>query len=397
MSQTPGVLVVDDEESIRFSLRKFLTDAGFDVTVASHPIDAKGILSAREFDVAVIDRILPDGQSGLNLIKYIKSVQPFCQTILISAYPSFKSAAESLRCKTFAYLTKPLKREEVCGVVDEAARQSTLRREREAEAKTMERHLLQASKMEVAGQLVSGIAHDFNNMLQVIAGNVQLLMTNKQEGHPDYLRLNQIETIYQEAKQLIRQLLDSSNGQELSPEITDINSILQKIGYLLRSTIPKNIEVDMRLSNDLSPVEVDPYQIEQCLLNLGINARDAILEKGTTGKDKGKGEKPRIIMGTEDVILDEEHCRLYPWLGPGKYILITVSDTGIGMAGDVRERIFDPFFTTKAKDKGTGLGLYMAHRIIKNHQGVIGVYSESGKGTTFSIYLPTAHDRKGVQ
>lgn len=197
------VLVVDDEESFRYSFRRFLTDAGFDVAVASHSTEAKTVLSLNEFEVAVVDRILSEGQNGLDLILYIKSVQPFCQAIMITGYPSFESAAETLRCETFAYLTKPVKREKICRVVDEAARQSKSKREKDIKIKATERQLLQASRMEAIGRLASGIAHDFKNLLQLITGNIDLLLRNKQPEHPDYKVLNRLKTAGQRGSELI--------------------------------------------------------------------------------------------------------------------------------------------------------------------------------------------------
>lgn len=393
MSQVLRVLVVDDEESIRFSLQRFLTDAGFHVSVASHPVDAKEMLPTIEFDVAVVDRILGDGEDGVDLVKHIKSVQPFCQTILISAYPSFESAAESLRSEAFAYLAKPVKRDEICQVTQEAAMQSKSRKERDSRARTMETQLLQASKMTSIGQLVSGIAHDFKNVLQVIAGYMDLLLANKQTAHPDYAKLKEIENVCQEGKQLVMQLLDSCGEREPSFEIIDINPTLQKVASLLTKTMPKNIQVGIRLSDALSPVSADPHQIHQCILNLAINARDAILEKRANLKNGRETEQPQIIIAAEDVILDEKRCEQLSGLTPGKYVLITVSDTGIGMAEDVRKRIFEPLFTTKASGKGTGFGLSMAYSIIKNHRGTVHVDSEPEKGTTLSIFLPAAEMR----
>ena len=389
-SQVPNILVVDDEESIRFSLQRFLTDAGFHVTLASHAAEARQILSRLSFDVAVVDRILPDGQDGVGLVEHIKGAQPFCQTILISAYPSFESAAKSMQCEVFAYLAKPVKRDEICRAVREAASKGRLRRERETRDNSLETQLFQASAMEAIGQLAGGIAHDFRNLLHVIGGNVELLMKDKKEDQPEYRTLKQIEFVCHKGKQLVRQLLDLCRSQDLHLEVVDLSTMLQKNEAFLREAIPEDIEVEMRLSENLAPVQVDPFQIEQCILNILINARDAIADKESCAKDEGNKEKPKIILATEDVILNEHHSHHYSWVKPGRHLLLSVSDTGIGMDEDVRRRIFDPLFTTKAMGKGTGLGLSTAYKIVKNHRGVIEVDSRPSKGTTFRIFLPAA-------
>ena len=171
------ILVVDDEESIRFSFQKFLSNAGHEITVAENIIDARAILSDNEFDVAVIDRILKDGQNGLDLVKHIREVNPFCEPILISAYPNFRSAAETLQYETFAYLTKPVKQEEICRVVEEAACKNKKKKE-------IEKQLIRAQKLESIDSLAGGFTHDFNNILMLMLGFVELAIIHTPEDSP---------------------------------------------------------------------------------------------------------------------------------------------------------------------------------------------------------------------
>ncbi len=206
------ILVIDDEESIRFSFQMFLSNAGHKVAVAENTIDATNILSGNEFDVAVIDRILKDGQNGLDFIKYIRNVQPLCEPILISAYPSFSSAAETLQYNIFAYLTKPVKQEDICRVVKEAAC-------RNKENKKKEKQFLHMQKMEAIGTLAEGFVHDLNNILMLMLGYIELAIIDTPEDSQS--RKNLIEAIkaLDQARKLTKKILTCSrkNEQERMP------------------------------------------------------------------------------------------------------------------------------------------------------------------------------------
>ena len=236
--------------------------------------------------------------------------------------------------------------------------------------------LLQAQKMEAIGTLSGGIAHDFNNLLTVVMGFSELLLAEKDQKHPEYADLQRIFHAAKNGADLVRRLLMFSRKSEPKPVPMNLNKQIVEVEKLLRRTIPKMIDVKLELSADLPKINADPSQVELVIMNLAVNARDAMPDKG------------KLTLRTDIVTLDEEYCRLHVEANPGEYVLLEVSDTGHGMDKKTVGRIFEPFFTTKEIGKGTGLGLAMVHGIVKQHNGYITVYSEVGKGTTFGVYLP---------
>ncbi|RJQ65709.1 MAG: response regulator [Desulfobacteraceae bacterium] len=240
----------------------------------------------------------------------------------------------------------------------------------------LEAQLLQAQKMEAIGTLAGGISHDFNNLLQAILGYTQILLLEKKNDHPDIDKLKEIEKAAQRATGLTRQLLAFGRKVEIESRPVDINLVVRQVENLLRRTIPKMIHIELRLSEPILTVVADAGQMEQVLLNIAVNARDAMPDGGT------------LIIETANVDPDEDFRKINLKGGSGAYVLLSVSDTGHGMSGETLERIFEPFFTTKKPGQGTGLGLAMAYGIVKNHHGHITCQSGSGTGTTFKIYLP---------
>ncbi len=256
------------------------------------------------------------------------------------------------------------------------ARDVTERILAQREIKKLEKQVLQAQKMEAIGTLAGGVAHDFNNILQAIFGYTQILLMSKDEDDPDVQNLKQIEMSARRASELTQQLLAFSRKVKSELRPVDLNHEVHQLEKLLRRTIPKMIDIELRLAKDLKVINADPAQLEQVMMNLCLNARDAMPEGG------------RLIIQTENVILDEQYCKEHLGSRAGSYVMLSVSDTGHGMDKEILERIFEPFFTTKQVGKGTGLGLAMVYGIVKNHNGYITCYSEPGKGTTFKIYLP---------
>jgi len=243
------------------------------------------------------------------------------------------------------------------------------------ELRAVERQLRQAQKFEAVGQLAGGIAHDFNNVVGAILGWAELGFEQSRE-HPQVAeRFTRIREQAERAATLTRELLAFARRQVLQPRAVDLNSVAGGLVSFLDKVIGKDIEFKF-LNAQLDPVKADPTQIEQVLMNLCLNARDAMPQGG------------KLVIETEMVELDDSYCRFYPHVSAGRYAVASVSDSGIGMDAETRERIFEPFFTTKERGRGTGMGLATAYGIVKQHGGFIHVYSEPGHGSLFRVYLP---------
>jgi two-component system, cell cycle sensor histidine kinase and response regulator CckA len=245
-----------------------------------------------------------------------------------------------------------------------------------SEQYALQEQLRQSQKMESIGTLAGGVAHDFNNLLTAILGHTQLAMRKLAPADPLQGNLIEVEKAGTRATTLTRQLLAFSRRQRLDRKTLDLNDTIRDIMKMLRRIIGEDIDMSVQESMDIYPVFADPAQVEQVVMNLAVNARDAMPHGG------------RLVIDTRNVTLDEEYCREHPYAKPGKYVLMTVSDTGTGMNAETKEHIFEPFFTTKVAGKGTGLGLSMVFGIVKQHEGLIEVYSEVRHGTSFKIYLP---------
>jgi PAS domain S-box-containing protein len=241
---------------------------------------------------------------------------------------------------------------------------------------TLEESLRQSQKMEAVGRLAGGVAHDFNNLLTVILGYSQILADGAQAGSRLAESTAQIKTAAEKAAGITRQLLAFSRKQVLAPRVMNLNEIVMSLDSLLRRLIGEDIEVLTATANDLGSVKADPSQIEQVIMNLALNSRDAMPQGG------------KLTLETANATLDEAYARDRQPVLPGRYVMLAVSDTGEGMEVETQLRIFEPFYTTKDVGKGTGLGLSMVYGIVKQSGGYIWVYSEPGRGTTFKIYLP---------
>jgi PAS domain S-box-containing protein len=240
----------------------------------------------------------------------------------------------------------------------------------------LEERLRQSQKMEAVGRLAGGIAHDFNNLLTVILGYTQLLSDGVKPGTREADSTVQIRSAAERAAGITRQLLAFSRKQVLSPRVLNLNDVVLSLDSLLRRLIGEDIEVMTVPANDLGSVKADPGQIEQVIMNLALNSRDAMPEGG------------KLTLETSNVVLDSTYANSHQPVEPGPYVMLAVSDTGTGMSEETLTRIFEPFYTTKEVGKGTGLGLSMVYGIVKQSGGYVWVYSEPNQGTTFKIYLP---------
>jgi len=256
-------------------------------------------------------------------------------------------------------------------------RDITERRQAEKEKERLEAQLRQAHKMEAIGTMAGGIAHDFNNILAAILGYTELALADTPREHPVSQSLEQVLKASLRAKSLVQQILSFSRRAEQTKSRIQVTPVVKEALKLLRATLPTTIEIRQELDSEAGFVLADPSDIHQLLMNLCANAEYAMREKGGLLK-----------VTLSRVELDESSAARYPGLGPGSYLQLTVSDTGSGIKPEILERIFEPFFTTKGPGEGTGMGLSVAHGIVKSHGGAITAYSEPGQGSTFRVYLP---------
>ena len=244
------------------------------------------------------------------------------------------------------------------------------------ERRQLEQQLLHAQKMESVGRLAGGVAHDFNNVLTAILGYAEWGIKESPEGSSGHASLHGIRAAAQKAADLTGQLMAFSRSQVIAPTAIDPNDLVLSMDSLLRRLIGEDIELVTVPAGALGYVKVDPNKIEQVLVNLVVNARDAMPEGG------------KVTIETAGCVLDQDYASRHVGVAPGEYVVLSVSDTGVGMTDEVRSRIFEPFFTTKEVGKGTGMGLSTSYGIVKQNGGNILAYSEPGHGTTFKVYLP---------
>ena len=294
---------------------------------------------------------------------------------------SLVQGVQALERGDFRYPLKAAGRDEVSRLTRAFGEMRTTLQRTEAQRKQLEEQLRQAQKMEALGRLAGGVAHDFNNLLTVIRGHSELMLDRLQPGQALYSHSQQIQKTADRAASLTRQLLAFSRRQVLQGKVVDINVLIADMGKLLRRLVREDIELSLRLSDLPGLLKADPGQLEQALLNLTVNAGDAMPVGG------------KLIIETQNVVIDKEQAVTRPSLEPGNYVLVSVTDTGHGMDAATKARIFEPFFTTKEPGKGTGLGLAMVYGVVKQSGGHIAVESEPGKGSRFELYLPRTEER----
>ena len=379
MSKPLDLLQVEDSESDASLIVRLLANAGYDVN-AERVVTAaqmRAALERQSWDVIVADFYLPqfDAPAALAVLRSAALDIPF---IVVSgamgedrAVGMMKAGAQDYVMKSnLARLAPAVERE-----IGDALARRELRRT-EAERKRIEVQLQQAQKLESVGRLAGGVAHDFNNLLTVINGYSDMLLENRRPDDPIYETVTEIRTAGERAAGLTRQLLLFSRKQVTKPQPVNLNDIVAEVEKMLGRLIGEDVRLESLLSPSLGHVLADPGQLHQVLMNLAVNARDAMPAGGT------------LSIDTANVDVDASYVEQHPEMKPGPYVRLKVGDTGIGMTKDVQSHLFEPFFTTKKPGEGTGLGLATVYGIVKQSDGSIWVYSEPGGGTTFSIYLP---------
>jgi two-component system cell cycle sensor histidine kinase/response regulator CckA len=366
------VLMIEDSEDDAALLLRELTRGSYDVTFerVDLPDTLKFALDTQNWDLVVSDFSMPhfSGTDALRMLRAQGSDVPF---IFVSGTMGEETAVAALQNGAQDYVMKTnLKR--MVPAVQRALQEAEDRRKR----KQMEQQVQQLQRFEAIGKLAGGIAHDFNNVIGAILGWAELGCEEAQPGTSLHDRFQKIRDQSFWAARLTAQLLAFARRQVLQPRKVDLNTLAVEGVGLLRRVIGEQIEVRVLTAPDLHITLADPAQIEQVLMNLCLNARDAMPEGG------------QLIIETQNAEIEEEYCRTHPYGKAGSYVLLAVSDTGVGMDAATTERVFEPFFTTKEVGKGTGLGLATVYGVVKQHGGFIHLYSELGKGTTFRIYLP---------
>jgi signal transduction histidine kinase/ActR/RegA family two-component response regulator len=293
---------------------------------------------------------------------------------------SLADGARALEKGDYSYPLKAEGGDEVAQVTRAFDRMRDTLKRNESQRQHLEDQLVQAQKMEAMGRLAGGVAHDFNNLLTVIKGHCNMLVDRLQPVDPNHRSACQIDKAANRAVSLTGQLLAFCRMQVLQPRVLDLNTLIGELSSLLRRLIREDVAFTFNLGQSIGRVKADPGQIEQVIMNLTVNAGDAMPEGG------------RLTIETRNVIVDQTLAQSRPPMLAGEYVLLAVSDTGQGMDAATRDRIFEPFFTTKEQGKGTGLGLATVYGVVKQSGGCIWVESEPGKGARFEVYLPVVHE-----
>ena len=383
MSRPLRVLIVEDSADDAALLVRELRRGGYDLTCER--VDTAGALQAalvkQPWDIVISDYSMPhfDAPAALRLLQESGLDVPF---IIVSGAIGEDTAVAAMKAGAHDYLMKgSLAR--LNPAIERELREAEGRRERKRVEETLrqrEEQLRQAQKLEVVGRLAGGIAHDFNNLLMAIMGHSDLLLLHLSADAPLRGRVEGIRETAQRAAALIRQLLAFSRQQVLQPTVLDLNAVVANMEPMLRPLIGEHIELVTSLDPALGHVKADPGQIEQVVMNLAVNACDAMPHGG------------RLTVTTAHSERDDAYARAHIGVTPGRYVLLAVSDTGCGMDAETQVHLFEPFFTTKKPGKGTGLGLAIVYGIVTQSGGHIEVASTLGRGTTVTIALPRVDD-----
>jgi signal transduction histidine kinase len=368
------VLLVEDDDAYATLLHTQLSASGASIGLdrVSTLTAAVAALDSTKFDAVLLDLGLPDSL-GLETFDRLSAAANAVPIVVLTAHDDDAIAVQAVQRGAQDYLVKSSTDVQL---LQRSIRYARERAEWRRDITEREAERRQAHKMEAVGRLAGGVAHDFNNVLTAIFGYADLLLDQFPANDPRRADVQEIRRSAERAAALTRQLLAFSRKQMMQTRVLNLNDVIASLHKLLARLVGEDIALVIRQSDGLWPVRADPGQIEQVLMNLAANARDAMPEGGT------------LAVDTANVLVDEEGERNRPGLRPGAYVTMTVVDTGVGVPDNVVPHIFEPFFTTKEQGKGTGLGLATVYGIIKQMGGGVYLESEEGKGTRFLIYLP---------
>jgi signal transduction histidine kinase len=390
------IVLADDNADMRDYVSQLLESQGYTVEAVADGEAALESASKAPPDLILTDVMMPK-LNGIQLLKRVREIPELAGTpvVMLSARAGEEAKIEALEAVADDYLAKPFAARELLARVRSNIEMAAIRRRSEAELEAINRNLeqrirnevaerikveetlRQAQKMESIGQLTGGVAHDFNNLLTVIMGGLETIRRANPDDRPRIGRA--VDMAFQGAQRaanLTSRLLAFSRRQPLSPRPLDLNILVREMSELLHRTLGETIELENVISPRLWPVEVDQNQLEAAILNLAVNARDAMPMGG------------KLTIETANTALDESYSARDAEVVPGQYVMLSISDNGEGMSEDTLARAFEPFYTTKEVGKGTGLGLSMVYGFVKQSRGHVTIYSEEGQGTTVKIYFP---------
>ena len=383
MNTALRVLIVEDSPDDAVLVLRELRRGGYE-PVSERVETGEGMnaaLEGREWDVILCDYTMPHF-SALQALETLKSRQLDIPFIIISGTIGEETAVNAMKAGAQDFIIKGRLARLVPALEREIreARSRLERRLAEAQNRKLEEQFHQAQKMEAVGRLAGGLAHDFNNFLSAINGYCQMMLNTLDRADPIRAWLEEIKKAGDHAASLMRELLAFSRQQVLVPQVLDLNEVIAGVENMLRTLIGKDIDLVTLPGPALSPVTADAARIKQVIVNLAVNARDAMPQGG------------RLTIATSNVELDAASRQGPPSVTPGRYVMLTVSDTGVGMDAATQAHVFEPFFTTKEEGKGTGLGLAMVYGTVKQSGGTVWVDSGPGQGATFNICLPRADE-----
>ncbi|MBD3392852.1 MAG: response regulator [Chitinivibrionales bacterium] len=373
------VLVAEDDTGLNRLICKALARKGIRAEAAASGREALSRLCNNGFSLLLLDYMLPDmkGSAVVEDLRKHNGITPF---VVMTGHGDQQVAVDMMKLGAREYLIKDTDFiDRLPSTVERVLIQIRTEQDLEqarADKTKLEAQLRQAQKMEAIGVLAGGVAHDFNNLLTAIHGYTSMALGDLDPQSKLYNQLEHVQRCAERASSLTRQLLLFSRGETASKSVVQLNDSITEMLKMLHRLIGEDVKIVTGLSPELRAISADPGNIEQIIMNLAVNARDAMAEGGT------------LTIGTRNVSMSEADCGGVPGAKPGEYVCLQISDTGTGMSRETRERIFEPFFTTKEAGKGTGLGLSVVYGIIRQHEGWVNVYSEAGTGTTFKIYLP---------
>jgi two-component system, cell cycle sensor histidine kinase and response regulator CckA len=381
MGKPLRILLVEDSADDALLLVRELKQAGHDVSYerVDTPAAMERALSQGPWDIVISDHSMPhfSGTAALELVRRHRPDVPF---IFVSGTIGEDTAVAAMKAGANDYVLKDsLKR--LVPAIERALRDVEGRRER----RELEEQLRQAQKMEAIGRLAGGVAHDFNNLLSIIIGYCEILEHHLPTGSPERADLDEIHKAADGAAALTRQLLAFSRRQVLELRQLDLNAVVGKVQRLLQRVVGDDVEVVVKPGDSLPSIRADAGQLEQVLMNLAVNARDAMPDGGS------------IVLETGTTDLDPGTARAHPGARPGRFVTLSFRDSGSGMDDDTQAHIFEPFFTTKEIGKGTGLGLSTVYGIVQQSEGFLWAESQLGRGTTFRIFLPPAAEDEVVE